>query len=72
MQQWYLQELGLLWMQKIMMHPILTIVCLHQKIEISLVTYFPAYICFLTIIAATENTLNAKINAPSNTGTILS
>ena len=32
----------------------------------------PTYIWFLTIIARPENTLDAEINAPSNTGTILS
>ena len=45
---------------------------MHSKLEIILATYLPAYIWFLTIIAVTENTLDAEINAPSNTGTILS
>ena len=31
----------------------------------------PTYIWFLTIIARTENTLDAEINAASNTGTVL-
>ena len=67
-----MHELELLWMHRIMLHPILAIICLHPKLEISLVTYLPAYIWFLTIIAVTENALDAEINASSNTGTILS
>ena len=72
MQQRQLKELELLWMQRIMIHPILSISCLHPKLEISLETSLPAYIWFLRIIAVTENTSDAEINAPSNTGTILS
>ena len=59
-------------MQIIMLHPILAIFFLHPNLEISLVTYFPAYIWFLTIIVVTENTLDAEINAPSKTGIFLS
>ena len=55
-----------------MLHPILAIFCLHPKVEISVVTYLLVYILFLTIILVTENTLHAEVNAPSNTGTILS
>ena len=32
----------------------------------------PTYICFLTIIARTENILDAEINAASNSGKLLS
>ena len=55
-----------------MLHPILAIICLHPNLEFSLVTYLPAYIWFLTIVVVTENTLDAEINDPSKTGTILS
>ena len=55
-----------------MLHPTLVIICLHPKLEISLVTYLSAYTWFLTIIAVTENTLDTELNAPSSTGTTLS
>ena len=48
-----LQEIGLLWILRIMLHPILAKLCVHTQLGFSFAVYMPAIFLLITIIAET-------------------